>query len=529
LAAAQDAPPRETLDDAPAAPRPRLVAPPSNPVSPAGFASIQVNIDADGNDILNDAANEPSIAIDPTAPNRMVVGWRQFDDVQSNFRQAGYSWTNDGGRSWHFDGVLEPGTFGSDPSLESDSQGNFYYMTLHGGFDCYLFKSKDGGRTWGGGVYAVGGDKEWITIDKTGGIGDGNIYQAWTNETGNRSTDGGASFGDIVNYRAGHWGTLAVGPDGELYAASDFEASRSDNARDPNIADFTFSVASFNLGGGFVYGGAPNPGGILGPAWIDVDRSEGPTRGYVYIAASVDDNTGRSDVRFVRSTDGGKNWSQFIDPTGEPDNATAWQWFGTMSVAPNGRIDLVWNDTVTDQDTLSELRYSYSLDQGHTWAPPQTMGPQWNSHIGWPNQQKIGDYYDMQSDLVGANLAYAATYTGGQDVYYLRIGEYDCNGNGVGDTEDIAGGIAADCNSNGIPDSCEIAAGAEADAEHDGIPDSCQICYADFNRDGLLDLFDFLAFVNLFNTADPKADCDNNGGHDLFDFLCFVNAFNAGC
>jgi hypothetical protein len=47
--------------------------------------------------------------------------------------------------------------------------------------------------------------------------------------------------------------------------------------------------------------------------------------------------------------------------------------------------------------------------------------------------------------------------------------------------------------------------------------------------DGALDLFDFLAFVNLFNSADPAADCDASGAFNLFDFLCFTNAFNAGC
>jgi hypothetical protein len=54
-------------------------------------------------------------------------------------------------------------------------------------------------------------------------------------------------------------------------------------------------------------------------------------------------------------------------------------------------------------------------------------------------------------------------------------------------------------------------------------------CYPDFTADGALDLFDFLAFVNAFNAADPAADCDGNGILDLFDFLCFVNAFNEGC
>ena len=32
------------------------------------------------------------------------------------------------------------------------------------------------------------------------------------------------------------------------------------------------------------------------------------------------------------------------DPTGNG----AWQWFGTMSVAPDGRIDAIWNDTRND-------------------------------------------------------------------------------------------------------------------------------------------------------------------------------------
>ncbi len=54
-------------------------------------------------------------------------------------------------------------------------------------------------------------------------------------------------------------------------------------------------------------------------------------------------------------------------------------------------------------------------------------------------------------------------------------------------------------------------------------------CYPDFTGDGVLDLFDFLAYVNLFNANDPQADCDGDGALSLFDFLCFVNAFNAGC
>jgi hypothetical protein len=54
-------------------------------------------------------------------------------------------------------------------------------------------------------------------------------------------------------------------------------------------------------------------------------------------------------------------------------------------------------------------------------------------------------------------------------------------------------------------------------------------CAPDLDGDGALDLFDFLAFTNLFNAGDLQADFDPDGVLTLFDFLAFTNAFNAGC
>src|SRR5438309_7032433 len=48
------------------------------------FTSYQVNVDGNGMNIVGDAANECSIAVDPTNGNRMVIGWRQFNSVTSN-------------------------------------------------------------------------------------------------------------------------------------------------------------------------------------------------------------------------------------------------------------------------------------------------------------------------------------------------------------------------------------------------------------------------------------------------------------
>ena len=128
-------------------------------LSTSKFFMTQVNVTPDGQNILGDAANEPSIAIDPTNPNNMVIGWRQFNTVSSNFRQAGYGYTTDGGQKWWFPGVIDPGVFHSDPVLSADAEGNFYYNSLEEDFTCYVYKSSFvfGGfflgwrnfRTWG--------------------------------------------------------------------------------------------------------------------------------------------------------------------------------------------------------------------------------------------------------------------------------------------------------------------------------------------------------------------------------------------
>ncbi|MEQ8318302.1 MAG: GC-type dockerin domain-anchored protein [Phycisphaerales bacterium] len=54
-------------------------------------------------------------------------------------------------------------------------------------------------------------------------------------------------------------------------------------------------------------------------------------------------------------------------------------------------------------------------------------------------------------------------------------------------------------------------------------------CRADFDGDGQLTIFDFLAFQNAFDSGDLRADFDGDGVLTLFDFLAFQNEFDAGC
>jgi hypothetical protein len=411
-----------------------------------GHVSVQVNVNASGDNIVGDAANEPSIAVDPNDPTQIAIGWRQFDNIASDFRQAGYGYTNDSGYSWTFPGVIEPGVFRSDPVLDSDADGNFFYNSLTAddgptNFRCHVYKSTDGGESWDSGVYAYGGDKQWQVIDTTDGIGRNNIYATWNSTysscSGNftRSYDGGQTFTSCSTVAGDpYWGVLAVGPDGELYVSgTGMTIAKSTTMQDssqPAAWDFNGTVS---LDGSLEFSTGPNPAGLLGQNWVAVDHSDGPTRGNVYMLASVDriSNADPLDVMFARSEDGGVTWSDPVRVNDDP-GTTAWQWFGTMSVAPNGRIDAIWLDTRNDTGGgyLSQLYYSYSTDAGVTWSSNEELSPQFDPHVGWPQQNKMGDYFDMISDELGANLAYAATFNGEQDVYFIRIGDPACPDDG---------------------------------------------------------------------------------------------------
>src|SRR5215471_822200 len=80
--------PLEKYDNPPAPPRKIETSPRMISVYDV-FVSYQVNVDANGQNILGDAANECVIAVDPTNGSKMAIGWRQFDTVTSDFRQAG--------------------------------------------------------------------------------------------------------------------------------------------------------------------------------------------------------------------------------------------------------------------------------------------------------------------------------------------------------------------------------------------------------------------------------------------------------
>ncbi|MEO5719648.1 MAG: sialidase family protein, partial [Chthoniobacterales bacterium] len=424
------------------------------------FTSYQVNVDASGHNITGDAANEPSIAVDPTNGNKITIGWRQFDSVASNFRQAGWSYTTNGGTSWTFPGVLENNVFRSDPVLGSDASGSFFYLSLLNTFFDTMWRSLDGGMSWSNLAPAKGGDKQWFTIDTTNSSGRGFQYQCWSTSGNNyggrqftRSTDGGLTWLNPINIpNSPIWGTLDVDSNGTLYlggvngGTGQPWCERSSNAKDSSVTPTFDQSTPVNLGGSIGFSESINPEGLSGQVFLAVDRSGTSTNNNVYMMASViptGANNG-TDVMFVRSTDAGHTFSAPVRVNDDPVNHNKWHWFGTLAVAPNGRIDSVWLDTRNAaNNTDSQLFYSYSTDGGITWAPNVAVSNSFNPFLGYPNQSKLGDYLTIVSDNTGGSVAYAATFNGEEDVYYVHVAP-PANGPTLLSANSLKGGFAID-------------------------------------------------------------------------------------
>ncbi|NOG53456.1 MAG: exo-alpha-sialidase [Planctomycetes bacterium] len=342
-------------------------------------------------------------------------------------------YSNDGGRTWTNRPPLElpPGSGSganqSDPVIAADGNGYFYYnslifRSLRDGVCTY--RSTTAGVDWEPPVYLTesGVDKNWYIVDNTGiSTHHYGIWQFPGHFT--RSTDEGQSYMPTMDIGASIFAHMNVGPGGELYAGwwrgDHVTVRRSDNAWDPSVQPV------FESGRSVEFGWMPwqppvNPAGGCSQLWIETNHMPGPEYGDVYVLSSAQRPDDVCDVMFSTSTDQGESFSTPIRVNDDPPGLD-YNWMAAMDQSPGGRLDAFWYDTRDDPNhLLSRLYYSYSYDHGRTWAPNRALSDQFDTRIGWPQQRKIGDYFQCQSENGSAAVVYAATFNGEQDVYYLR-------------------------------------------------------------------------------------------------------------
>jgi hypothetical protein len=101
-----------------------------------------------------------------------------------------------------------------------------------------------------------------------------------------------------------------------------------------------------------------------------------------------------ADIVVQRSTDGGVTWTSPLAIDDDPPEERSTGFYPQVSVAPNGRIDVAWQDNRETTDFHFNVRYTYSTDGGLTWAPNIKVndrpinfnyGVSFNSDIRQPN------------------------------------------------------------------------------------------------------------------------------------------------
>ena len=360
--------------------KPRAV--PATPHAP-GIANIRVNsptedVGAGG----RTTESEPSLAVQG---NRIVVG---FNDSNPSASFSGYSTSSDGGKTFTDRGGIS-GQQSGDAVLAVDRAGNFYYAMLStdaNGHSCIgVSKSTDGGVTFGAPVNAsttangpdpIFQDKEWLTVDNTGGTFNGRLYVVWTRFTQTtsqimcaRSTDGGVTWSAPLGLSAAanvQGAMPAVGPHGEVYVAwfdGNVPGIQLRRSVDGGVT-FTNPVP----GNHPIQTIVPIPDVMTGNIRADSFPSIAvdPSNGSVYVAYPSRSGADQANVFLTHSTDGGKTWSQ---PLRVNDDQTGTdQWMPSVAVASNGVVGVMFYDRRRDpaHDLKIDVFLATSADGGKT-------------------------------------------------------------------------------------------------------------------------------------------------------------------
>jgi hypothetical protein len=441
---------------------------------PLSVANIRVTFDTNP----DNARSESSIAVNPLNPNNMVAGSKRFTNPsQYQFSLAVYS-TFDGGQSWTEAPPLTllPGWAGtSDPALAWDNQGHAYLVALPFGpgadtplIGIAIYKSTDGGRTWGSPELIHqsedegGDDKQWTMGDGNPNSPHyGNVYAAW--DGGGiggaklrfaRTTDHGANWKGIkVGGADQPAGTslpgvsdsgspeFAIASDGSVYivwtAGENIKFVKSTNGGDSFSPprDVASSITSLdNLPA--THGWHHFPGATFRVESFGTICSGS---GSNLVVAWPDLREGVSRVYYRRSTDGGNTWQG--PASGQPlltgnaiSKANQHDFMPQLVSTPSGQIGCAFYELGPKDGGASAPRIdvilAYSTDNGQTFSRRVTVTDNpWDPAVGAPFSHGdpevtfIGDYFGLDASRLGFFPLWTDTRTGMQEIYTARVDE----------------------------------------------------------------------------------------------------------
>ncbi len=381
--------------------------------------------------------SEVMVYLDPTDPNHLLGCSKFFYQPATYDFYTGVFESYDGGYTWTE--LQPPGvetySMTSDPVTTFDDQGNGYFTLLTRGPTGLDMLKKPAGGDWQWPVIVdrtTYTDKQWIMGDQDPqGISPyaGYLYMSWTDVGASRivfsrSTDGNQTWSPPLQLASSNvQGSIpGVAPDGTVYVVfgrniffgptpGTMEFVKSTNGgvsfSSPAVAA-NITAIPWNL---------PNPfGGVnfRSPASLPA-LAISPTNGNLYIAWA-DYRHGDSDIYFTRSTDGGATWDPPIRLNDDPIGNGMDQFQPQVSVAPSGRVAVMWFDRRLPCPDLPWIPPSHmgvyngcidtfmtrSFDDGQTWVPNIRASAQtwdWTLNLPWTGSDGfIGDYQGIASN-----------------------------------------------------------------------------------------------------------------------------------
>lgn len=315
-------------------------------------------------------------------------------NLSSGFISEGVYVSTDAGISWYGNDTCTgaPIVFHKgDPGISIDKDGRFHLVRLSSQDGLYAHVSTDRGKTWSSQT-TVGierQDRAAMTTDAfPASPFYGRTYTAyvellppfplkisWTSNGGSWT----APFSINAPVQRSQGAEITMGSDSTLYATwagvipqSPFTEDFLGFARSSNGgAAWSVTENAIDING--VQGIIAQKGNIRvnGLPRMDVDRSTGPRRGWIYI---VTGQKGKSpagndpDIVFYRSSDKGISWSSGTRITADAVNNGKVQYFPAIHVDDGGGINVLYYD---DRNTTSDsvgVYVSRSTDGGVSWS-----------------------------------------------------------------------------------------------------------------------------------------------------------------
>lgn len=417
----------------------------------------------------SNARSESAIAINPLDPYNIVGSSKRFTNPATYaFSLAAYA-SFDGGQSWTEAPPLAllPGWAGtSDPAVAWDNLGNAYLVALPFGpgtslpiIGIVVYKSTDGGRTWGTPTLihsSSGDDKQWAAGDiNPASPYYGNVYAVWDNGSQlafARTTDHGTTWKGVGAQPVGtalandsFAPELSVAADGTIYivwvAGNQIKFVKSTNGGDsfsaPAIAASgittlsafpategwpTFPGATFRIL--TLPTGCTGTGNNVIFAWADAREIIGGQR--------------RARIYYRRSADGGNTWqgSASGEPllTGAVTSASDKHDFHPQLISmPTGEIGCAFYEYGPTgggefPPNLIHVILAVSTDNGATFQNRVTVTDQaWDPTVDAPivhdttSVTFIGDYFGLDASRLGFFPFWSDTRTGVQEMFVSRL------------------------------------------------------------------------------------------------------------